>query len=195
PEPGAAQLGNQRHQVHRARPRRHRRARAGHGTGGVVGAGHRARHCPRCAAGPLPGIPTRPAGSAPALLELGVGIGDLPQTRRGDGRGAARGLAPEARHPVSFRVGVAPGRCGVRMRSRSDLPTLAVVALRSAWPAAAARIAEPFGARRVALRVPPRAPRTTLAMRQGMATTLPWLVEPAPALSWVEREGPRRWLN
>src|SRR3989442_11578296 len=32
-------------------------------------------------------------------------------------------------------------------------------------------------------------------MRQGMATTLPWLVEPAPALSWVEREGPRRWLN
>ena len=81
------------------------------------------------------------------------------------------------------------------MRSRSDLPTLAVVARRSAWPAAAARIAEPFGARRVALRVPPRAPRTTLAMRQGMATTLPWLVEPAPALSWVEREGPRRWLN
>src|SRR5207249_800931 len=37
------------------------------------------------------------------------------------------------------------------MRSRSDLPTLAVVARRSAWPAAAARIAEPFGARRVAL--------------------------------------------
>ena len=81
------------------------------------------------------------------------------------------------------------------MPSRSDLPTLAVVARRSAWPAAAARIAEPFGARRVALRVPPRAPRTTLAMRQSMATTLPWLVEPAPALSWVEREGPRRWLN
>src|SRR2546427_3038737 len=81
------------------------------------------------------------------------------------------------------------------MPSRSALPTLAVVARRSAWPAAAARIAEPFGARRVALRVPPRAPRTTLAIRPGMATTLPWLVEPAPALSWVEREGPRRWLN
>src|SRR2546422_5852571 len=81
------------------------------------------------------------------------------------------------------------------MPSRSALPTLAVVARRSAWPAAAARIAEPFGARRVALRAPPRAPRTTFAMRQGMATTLPWLVEPAPALSWVEREGPRRWLN
>src|SRR5437879_11230655 len=81
------------------------------------------------------------------------------------------------------------------MPSRSDLPTLAVGARRTAWPAAAARIAEPFGARRVALRAPPRAPRTTFAMRQGMATPLPWLVEPAPALSWVEREGPRRWLN
>src|SRR5438309_11139459 len=81
------------------------------------------------------------------------------------------------------------------MPSRSNLPTLAVVARRSAWPAAAARIAEPFGARRVALRVPLRAPRTTLATRPDMATTLPWLVEPAPALSWVEREGPRRWLN
>ena len=56
-------------------------------------------------------------------------------------------------------------------------------------------MAEALGARRIVMQRPVRRARTALAIPQGMATTLPWLAPTAPPLTWVEREGPRRWLN
>src|SRR5207247_1644784 len=122
-EPRPAESDDQRHQVYRARPRRHRRAGAGCDTRGILGARYRsgshARRTPRT----LPGVPPRPAGDAATLLERGAGPVDLPQARGGDGSGAARRHAPATRHAVPFRI-VAAVRGGVIVAARRNLPTL-----------------------------------------------------------------------
>jgi lipopolysaccharide/colanic/teichoic acid biosynthesis glycosyltransferase len=83
------------------------------------------------------------------------------------------------------------------MASRSTLPTFAVATRRGAWPAAQQAAPEPLDLLRVVAARAIAVLRTAFASPIGMATTLPWLapVAPHPPLSWVEREGPRRWLN
>src|SRR5205814_1134112 len=96
-----------------------------------------------------------------------------------DGRRPPGGLAAPAGHAFPFRTGATLGRA-VSVAARRTLPTLAVVARRSAWPAAAARVAESLGARRIVMQRPAPRARTALAIAPGMATTLPWLAPTAP---------------